>query len=1590
MTKTKKIVFISLTALVSFPLILFVLLTILIYTPAVQNYLVQKITEEASAQTGMDISIERVCLEFPLDLAIDNVKVIKPSQNGGRDTIADVRRVVVDVKMLPLFRGQVDVDDLEICDAGINTSDLVASAIVKGNIKRLYVRSRGVDLNNDSVTINRASIDKARLTITLTDSITPEDTTKTENNWKINASELAVNNSDIRLIMAKDTISASVGIGNLRVKDTNLDLGRGIYKVNTLYADESSVKYDNTFADSIKGFDYNHISLYNLSIAGDSIIYSPERTRVIIKNIQFAEHSGLTLAELKGRVEMDSLSLRVPELSLQTDNSEVLLTADMDFSAFDDTRTNGRCNALLNGYLGKQDIMLFLGAMPEEFRSKWPSQPMRFTASCSGNVRDMKINRASLNLPTAFDVEADGNITDIKGRMGGNIGVGLNTYDLAFVTSLIEHPVNIPHLSGGAQLHIDGSQYDADLNVMQKDSSSLSATVFYDNVTMAYEASVNADSLNMTEILPADSIYNVDASFSVKGQRTDVFDKYMELEFDGDINRIRYGKYDINGIKMNGRLDDGHAIADVISDNDFMKGRITFDALLDRKNVRTTFACDIARVDLQRMGLYRQPLTAGICAHIDLATDMDEFFRINGYMSDITVKEEKKVHRPHSIMMNINTSADTTYADVKSGDFNLFVDADGGVKRLVTVGDTLMSKLKQQIDRRIINQHDIISSLPTATIKMHSGTGNVFANIMKFYGMEFKTADMNLDISPHTGLNGNVDVIEMKTGEALLDTINFALMSDSEECRYTARIKNSMRNPRYVFTALSDGYLFDRGLGCNLKYIDRTTEVGLDIGLKASMLERGIKCELAKLDPIIGYTPFRVNENNHVYLDRTGRVSANMKLIAPDGSGLMLFSDDENLDATQDLTLTLHKMDLGKIFSVIPYMPRITGLMNGDFHVVQTDDIATMSADVHVNEMTYEKVPMGDVGTEMVYMPMNDGSHFVDGRITQYEREIATVSGKYIPEGNENFDLEMALKRFPMDITNGLFPYHLLGLHGYAEGGLTVKGTTSRPKVDGELFLDSSYVESVPFGVEMRFANDPVRIVGSNLLFENFELFSHNDNPLDLYGRLDFSNLDDIKMDIKMQAHDFLLVDSKEKRYSVAYGKAWVDFYGYMKGPLDKLKVTGLLDVSGNTDLVYILRDSPLSTDNRMDDLVKFVDLQDTARVEKERPELSGLDMDMHVVVQNGAHVVCNLNADKTNYLDLMGGGRLRMQYNALDDFRLTGKYTLTNGEMKYSLPVIPLKTFAITDGSYVEFTGNAMNPRLNITATERTSTSVSSDDGSTRTVEFDCGVEVTRTLNDMGLKFIISAPEDMSVQNQLASMSEEQRGKIAVTMLTTGMYLSDGNTSAFSMNNALSSFLQSEINQIASSAMKTMDVSVGVDNTINATGAQQTDYSFKFAKRFWNNRMKIIVGGSVSTGTEADNSAGSFFDNVSFEYRLDKSASKNLRMFYERESNDILEGEVSEYGVGFVWRKRMRHFNDIFRKTKKERPFENENAARKKNASDSTSSDGMKNDKLRPVVQSPSVKTDSVDDSKPQRTTLVAPHKTPAALEENKKGNKK
>lgn len=149
----------------------------------------------------------------------------------------------------------------------------------------------------------------------------------------------------------------------------------------------------------------------------------------------------------------------------------------------------------------------------------------------------------------------------------------------------------------------------------------------------------------------------------------------------------------------------------------------------------------------------------------------------------------------------------------------------------------------------------------------------------------------------------------------------------------------------------------------------------------------------------------------------------------------------------------------------------------------------------------------------------------------------------------------------------------------------------------------------------------------------------------------------------------------------------------------------GNMNILGSSDFTYVLKDSPLTVEDRLNETVTFVDFSDTTHIAKPHipaMSLGGMDILMTLHIDEAVQARVNLNESGSNYMLLEGGGDLSFQYQPDGNMLLNGRYSLMSGEMKYEMPIIPLKTFYIQDGSYIEWTGNVMNPNLNIKASER------------------------------------------------------------------------------------------------------------------------------------------------------------------------------------------------------------------------------------------------------------------------------------------------
>ena len=106
-------------------------------------------------------------------------------------------------------------------------------------------------------------------------------------------------------------------------------------------------------------------------------------------------------------------------------------------------------------------------------------------------------------------------------------------------------------------------------------------------------------------------------------------------------------------------------------------------------------------------------------------------------------------------------------------------------------------------------------------------------------------------------------------------------------------------------------------------------------------------------------------------------------------------------------------------------------------------------------------------------------------------------------------------------------------------------------------------------------------------------------------------------------------------------------------------------------------------------------------------------------------------------------------------------------------------------------------------------------------------------------------------------------------------------------------------------------------EDRIAASGGvnSRTDYSYQLSKSLFNNRVKAVIGGKFSTDADpTENLKENLIDDVALEYQLTKRDNMFLKIFRHTGYESILEGEITETGVGFVIRKKMLKLGDLFR----------------------------------------------------------------------------
>jgi len=1552
-------------------LILVLLVPVLLYIPFVQDFAVGLATRKVSEATGMQIGVGKLRLGFPLKLSVEDVEVIQ----ADRDTMLTASRASVRVALMPLLRKEIEVRDIELDTAFYQMGNADSLMWLRANVEKGAIDAVDLNFNFDKIDLSRADIDgvKVRLRMLPDTTEVPADTAKSAP-MAITAGLINISRVDFGMEMRPTIDSLSCLVETASLRDAVVDMGTrtisgrslAIDSVTAAYfypavtaetpaensseaeeaptpesemwtvtADTLSLTarsglYAQTGAKPAEGFDPAYIGVTDVKIKVDSFYNRGTSIRVPLKTLDARERCGLTL-HADGLFTMDPKEMKATAFNIETLRSILRLDALMGMG--DLTADNNLPLTLkTNGRIDPSDILL---AFPD-FRSMLaPLRPLSLSADIDGTSGQLNVYSLRMDMPSIFRMYATGTVDHPfqSDKLGGSLTLDgwLNSVsDKQFAFLPIAH---VPALSLNGNFDYSPGQAAGNIEVTTG-GGRVAAEGSWTARTEDYDADIALSSFPVQTFMPELGLGPVTGHISLDGRGYNPMAKSTSVDAKVRIDQAVYKDEKYSAITLDATLHGGLASGHLLSHNPGADLSMDFDGTLDRDTIRYDLTADLRDINLRSLHL-TDSLNAGhgvvkSAGYYNIATQaMDIDLGLSEFywsLPGMTIAPAA----PLSLQLESATATvPGTDATLKNGNLSLHFGAEDKLLTFVDSITPAMAMIQQQVDSMRINVREINRAIPRFAMDFTMGRDNVVYDILRASDIDFR--GINGWLRNDSLISFDVNLSKLSVGSTRTDSITLSGHQRGDYLLYRATMDNKPGTFDDFAHVLLRGFVGFNRANVFLTQHNIKNEQGFNIGLNASIIDSVVSVHLVPRRPTIAYKDWSLNDSNYISYDLADRhVDANLRLASGDSyikvftpqhtDSLGIASVHHHGEGQEDVIVQIANVKLQDWLSINPFAPPIKGDLSADIHVQYHDPLITGTGTIGLADLYYGKERVGtfdlgvDVSSTLAGKLMADVSLMVDSVKTVTARGVLNDSTQTSP-----FLLDFNMIKFPLAVANPFLPSGTSKLRGVLNGAMTITGDMAAPMFNGYLEFDSAAVTASMLGTEFKFPAEKIPVDSNIITFKDFAITACNANPLTINGTVDVRHLSNVALDLDLNARNMQIVKSDRPRGADVYGKAFIDLDAKAHGNMQRIVVDADVALLSGSNVTYVLSTSTSElTSSANNDMVKFVNFADTAQVETADsvPPAMLMWVNADISIQEGTTVNVDLNTNGSNRVQIKGNGDLDFSMSPLNGMRMTGRLNIDGGFARYSIPpVLSEKNFAFEDGSYVAFNGDVMNPVLNVKGVDVLKANVTQSGSNSRLVNFDVLLSVTGTLSSMNVAFDLRTNDDITVQNELTSMSSEQRANQAMNLLLYGQYTGAGTKGSANLSgNPLFSLLTSQLNSWAANSIKGVDISFGIDqydSTREGSTSTTTSYSYRVSKSLFNDRFKIVVGGRYSTDANADeNFSQNLINDISFEYMLNKSGSMYIRVFRHTGYESILEGEITQTGVGFVLRRKL---NSLF-----------------------------------------------------------------------------
>ncbi|KFC19024.1 translocation/assembly module TamB domain-containing protein [Epilithonimonas lactis] len=1512
----------------------------------------------------------------------------------------------------------ISLDKINLKDIGVTFNDQQSKNDIKVYFNSFDTRVKTFDLQNNKYAVNDINLDglKLKLKQDLIEEVSKNveekvDSLNQKKPMQLGLSGIKLTNFDIDYGDDNSKTFAKVLFNELSTKVNNLDLQNNAYDVGNVYltganinanlflptsnanpkeektpevsknsAQEKAMKvllgklifndvkvaYNNTAVAPTKtGMDFNHLNFGKLNVDVRNFKMENNGFAGSVKSAEIQEARGLDIQKFNTDFVYSDKEAYLKDLYLQTSKTILRDEVVLNYNSIEQLSANpGAIKISANikdSKIGFADILNLVPTLRNTAPfNKYPNAILSVNANVKGLVNDLLINELRVSGLDQLRVNASGRIRNAMNPE--NLYYDLKIGELASsgrtIFNLVPKGTIPSNISLPSHFSIKGFAKGTTkvVNTNLSLYSTLGNAGIKAQVDMRrknrelYDVKANLQNLQIGKIIQNKDLGAITAQISAKGESFDF--KNANANLVGNVQSATYKGYRYQNMNLVGKINRGAYNIVLNSKDPNANLQLTASGVYDDKNPTVKVNGNINKLDLNKLGFYSSPMIlAGAIDGDFKSLDPDN---LNGYLNlkNFAISDTKEVYPIQEVNLLAVSTADST--KIKFNSQIADVELNGKYK-LTQIFGALSQTMNQyyqfqkpgkaaKIDagqfftvNATIKNDDLIRKFvpELKSFETINITGNYNADSQKIeldakipqvlYGTN-SLENTNLKITnENQALQYNLDVVALKSESFALNKVNINGDVADNIINYNITTKDDKDATQFLIAG-------------NAKSINDITEISLN--------PNGLK---------LNYMDWAVADGNKIQIGSQGIFADNFRL---SNSGSEILVQSENTSPNSPLNVTLKDFRIETITEIIKKDSLLAkGTINGTAQLRDLNKKMNFNADINVSDLFVYGSPVGNLSLKA----NNTSADIINADIALSENENdVKITGNYNTAAS-SFDLNLAMNQLQMKTLQGFSMNAITNTEGYLSGDLKITGTTTEPKILGDVKMNNVGLMIAQTGSDFRKINDKIAFTNRGIEFDEFKINDKDGNSLKIDGQVLTQTYRDFAFNLDINAKDFKVVNSEKSNDALMYGILSIDAALKVRGNLDLPKVDGRLAVSDDTDFTFVLPQSSPSLQDR-DGIVEFID-QDQIALNKTivtdslaaKNQIKGMDVSVNIEVSKEAKMSVVIDKANGDFVKLQGEAELTGGIDPSGKTTLVGVYEVEQGSYDMTVSLLKRK-FEIQKGSTITWTGEPTAATLDITAVYKTQTApldlveqqISGESAAMlnqykQRMEFNTLLQMKGELLKPVITFDITTDEKNNsvstnvkdvVDQKLAQLrtEENEMNKQVFALLLLNRFIGENpfeNSAGLSTETlarqSVSKILSQQLNNLASDLIKGVDLNFDLESSEDySTGSQntRTDLNVGLSKKLLNDRLKVSVGSNF--GLEGDARQNENTTNIAGDVTIDYSLSRDgrymLRAYRKNEYQVALQGQIVETGVGFIITLDYDKFREIFQSSKREK----------------------------------------------------------------------